>query len=196
MLSKRLSAFERAFEVLNGRFFESSLSKPVITISPSARSYGHFTPYQSWKDAAGGYYEINLSAETINRPFEYVIATLLHEMIHQYCHENGISDTSRGGAYHNKRFRDEAVVRGLVITYDATIGWSRTKPSIELIEFIATGVLKGVKSGLHRLPQVKQSVKQSSKKYVCPSCGCIVRATKHVNISCLDCGRKMEISEK
>ena len=29
--------------------------------------------------------------------------------------------------------------------------------------------------------------KQSMRKYVCPKCGCIIRATKEVNIICGDC---------
>ena len=34
------------------------------------------------------------------------------------------------------------------------------------------------------------------RKYVCPDCGCSVRATKAVNIGCLDCGTVMVVEEK
>ncbi|MEH2933848.1 hypothetical protein [Acutalibacter sp. JLR.KK004] len=31
----------------------------------------------------------------------------------------------------------------------------------------------------------------NSRKYQCPCCGCSVRATKAVNVACLDCGVPM-----
>ena len=33
----------------------------------------------------------------------------------------------------------------------------------------------------------KSATKQSTRKYVCPICGCSVRATKEVHIICYDC---------
>ena len=34
--------------------------------------------------------------------------------------------------------------------------------------------------------------KQSSRKYVCPVCGCIIRATKEVHVICGDCNVEFE----
>lgn len=129
MLATKLRSFEEAFDLLNARFFENALSKSVITIYPTPGAYGHFTPWKSWEGAGGaGYCEINLGAATVNRPVIESIATLVHEMTHQWCYERGVKDTSRGGTYHNKRFKAEAERRGLLIGYDSRIGWSVTKP--------------------------------------------------------------------
>ena len=49
--------------------------------------------------------EINLGAESLKRSVPEIVATLLHEMVHYYCHVNGIQDTSN--TYHNKRFKEE-----------------------------------------------------------------------------------------
>lgn len=46
-LSRRLRAFEEAFDVLNREFFESALSKSVITIAPTPGAYGHFSSSSS-----------------------------------------------------------------------------------------------------------------------------------------------------
>ena len=109
MLATKLRSFEEAFDLLNARFFENALSKSVITIYPTPGAYGHFTPWKSWEGAGGaGYCEINLGAATVNRPVIESIATLVHEMTHQWCYERGVKDTSRGGTYHNKRFKAEA----------------------------------------------------------------------------------------
>lgn len=38
--------------------------------------------------------------------------------------------------------------------------------------------------------------KSSTRKYICTQCKCSVRATKEVNIACLDCNVKMIVEEK
>ena len=104
-----LSGRLRAFDVLNAEFFESALSRPVITVAPTPGAYGHFTPWKSWEGAGGERFcEINFGAQDVARPLPEVMATLLHEMVHQWCWQQGIKDTSRGGTYHNKNFKREA----------------------------------------------------------------------------------------
>lgn len=80
-------------------------------------------------------HELNIGAGTLDRPIESVVSTLLHEMVHLYNLQNGIQDCSRGGTYHNKKFRDAAVARDLDISYDSRIGWSITHPTEALIDF-------------------------------------------------------------
>ena len=46
----------------------------------------------------------------------------------------------------------------------------------------------GTHSGTPITPTAKKS---SSRKYICPCCGTSIRATKKVNIGCLDCGVPM-----
>lgn len=65
-------------------------------------AHGHFTPYDAWDDSGLKLKEINLGAESLHRPAPNIIATLMHEMIHYWCHSQGIKDTSRGNTYHNK----------------------------------------------------------------------------------------------
>lgn len=42
-------------------------------------------------------------------------------------HTRGIKDTSRGGRYHNARFRTLGEELGLTLTMDGTRGWSATE---------------------------------------------------------------------
>lgn len=201
MVISEIAAFlENAYDVLNSKYFNGELPKAVITIQSSPKAYGHFTPWDAWKEESAGYKEINLGAETLNRPIENVIATLIHEQTHFYCYINKIKDTSRSGSYHNKRFKIEAEKRGLIIGYDSKIGFSPTTPSPELIEFIQEQGWQGV--NLARQGQLSFSggsngrTKSNVRKYQCPECGCSVRATKTVNIACLDCNCPMELVEK
>ena len=197
MLGGKLISLEAAFDMLNRSLFESALSKSVITISPTPGAYGHFTPWKSWKSADGEEYcEINLGAETLDRPVVETIATLVHEMVHQWCYEHDLKDTSRGNTYHNQVFKIEAEKRGLDISFDKRIGWSVTKPGDALLVMQRQGAFKDCEIELHRLGSSRRvatgKAKSSTRKYVCPGCGMSVRATKEVNIVCGDCEKAME----
>lgn len=199
-ISEIVAFLEDAYDVLNQKYFEGALPKAVITIQSSPKAYGHFTPWDAWKENENGYKEINIGAETLNREIFSVLSTLVHEQVHFYCHINNIKDTSRSGNYHNKRFKVEAEKRGLIIGYDSKIGFSPTTPSPELIEFIKEQGWQGV--DLARQGQLSFSggnngrTRSNVRKYQCPECGCSVRATKSVNIACLDCDCPMELVEK
>lgn len=203
-VSDEVVFLEEAFDVLNQRFFESALSRPAITIQSTPGAHGHFTPYDAWDDSGLKLKEINLGAESLYRSVPNVIATLMHEMVHFWCHSQGIKDTSRGNTYHNKRFKEEAEKRGLIITSAPLIGYSVTQPSPELVSFVYSmgwtdriklyrdSKGKGKKGGNHNPdddPNVAKPVKKSStRKYICPKCGLSIRATKVVRVACMDCG--------
>ena len=135
---KQLTSYNRVagylnklFDLLNQRFFESALSRPTITIQSTPRAYGHFSMRDdTWVSVTGSSNEINIGAGTLARPIENVCATLLHEMVHYYCHVNGIKDTSRGNTYHNKRFKGIAESHGLKVSHHEKYGWTITEPNL------------------------------------------------------------------
>ena len=202
-VSDEVVFLEGAFDRLNDRFFESALSRPAITIQSTPGAHGHFTPYDAWDDSGIKLKEINLGAESLDRPVPNIIATLMHEMVHYWCHIQGIKDTSRGHTYHNKRFKDEAEKRGLLITYAPRVGYSITQPSPDLISFVLSMEWEN-ELRLYRSP--KKTIapdsesgdgirannaiqkKSSTRKYICPKCGLSIRATKVVRVACVDCG--------
>jgi len=213
---KELTSYNRAagylnkiFDLLNAEYFENALSRPIITIQSTPRAYGHYTPYDSWSiDGEKGMREINIGAGTLSRPIENVVATLLHEMVHFYNDLNGVKDTSRSGTYHNKNFRDAAQARGLMISHHPTYGWSITQPGDELLSFCIDHELTEIRLCRHDIESFRISGgsthaggasaptgrKSSTRKYICPCCGMSVRATRNVNIACLDCGKQMELA--
>ena len=216
---KELTTYNRAagylnqiFDLLNERFFENELSRPVITIQSTPRAYGHYTLYDAWSvDGEKGMREINLGAGTLSRPIEEVAATLLHEMVHYFNDLHGVKDCSRGNTYHNKNFRNAAEARGLLIEHHPTYGWSITKPGDDLLKLCIDNELRDIRlnridgfystmggSGTHDgTPAAGSShrKKSSSRKYVCPCCGMIVRATREVRIKCMDCDEQMILAE-
>ena len=198
------------FDLLNEEFFESELSRPTITIQSTPKAYGHFSLRDdTWVSKIGSSHEINIGAGTLARPIEEVAATLLHEMVHYYNYEHGMQDCSRGGTYHNRRFKEAAEARGLIITHHEKYGWSITTPGDRLLEFILDNDLTdilisrnefyGIRvpgTGTHSTatPPVPRR-KSSTRKYICPCCGMSVRATRDVRVMCMDCMEQLELAE-
>ena len=124
----------KVFDLLNAVYFENTLSRPTITIQSSPKAFGHFSlRNDTWISKNGQSHEINVGAGTLARPIEEVAATLLHEMVHYHNFVNGIQDCSRGGMYHNRRFRDSAMAHGLLVDHHDKYGWTITSPSDSLL---------------------------------------------------------------
>lgn len=213
MLKSMQEVLEYGFDVLNRVYFDGELPSVVITIMSSPKSYGHFTISPVWKLEEARLNEINISAEHLDRDIESVMATLMHEMCHYYCQINGIQDTSKAGRYHNKNFKREAELRGLSIRYHKYIGYSVTEPTQEFIQVLkdnciekpidinrggeiwfgglgigGTGGTEGGVGGLVGVDGKPIKKKGSTRKYICSGgCGCSFRATKDINVMCMDC---------
>lgn len=195
---------EKIYRQLNADMFGGELEEVLITIQSTPRAYGHVTCSKVWKVKDICKYELNIGAESLNRPIEDVVATMLHEMVHIYNQMHNIQDCSRGMTYHNKKFKEKAESVGLIIEHDSRIGWSITKPSEKLIDYIIaqqwTDILinrSGAtmifiptdkdKGGNGASDSTQKKKPSSTRKYICPRCGMSVRATKTVHIKCVDC---------
>lgn len=131
MLKSMQEILEYGFEILNKEYFNGELPPIVISIMSSPRTNGHFTINKEWRVEDERFNEINISAEHMDRPIENIMGTLMHEMVHYYCQLNGIADVSQNGRYHNRKFKEEAEKRGLIISQGKYIGWSKTEPTGE-----------------------------------------------------------------
>lgn len=181
----------KIFDLLNKSYFENSLSKPIITIQSAPGMGGRYSPNGTWTvDDDMDVPELNVSAESLSSPIEYVVAALLHEMVHYDLDVKGIQSSSRGGTYHNKRFRDRAQECDLIVNQTPKGGWSETLPSDNLVQFCIDHALQDIR--IHRVspPAVEPRKKSSSRKYVCPGCGASFRATSDLRVSCMDCNKQ------
>jgi len=88
---------------------------------------GHYAAGR-WRhrDSSEVAHEVFVSGELLGHEARDVMATLLHEAAHAVAHERRIQDTSRGGRYHNARYRALAIELGLTVEQSGAIGWSRT----------------------------------------------------------------------
>lgn len=127
------------YDFLNERFFENALSKPIITFQPdeTCRTLGWFVPHRIWKDADGFRgFELNLSANFLDRKAEEIATTLLHEMCHQFAYVSAVKDTCRAGTYHNQAFREIAEAHGLIAYKTKQYGYAITELSQSALEIV------------------------------------------------------------
>ncbi len=204
-MSRAVGQLEHIYNNLNTDFFSSALPIPILTVQSKPGTYGHCTLGQVWQRKLDSAYELNIAAEVLNFPIEEILDTLLHEMVHLYCRINQIQDVSRGGTYHNNKFKAEAEKRGLTCYRTTKYGWN-TKPNDKLVEYAlskgwseicisrntpismvplhSTSSTAAVTANNDRRPS-------STRKLVCPSCGQSVRATRQVYILCGNCMQQM-----
>lgn len=205
-MSRLAGQLEKMFNTLNTDLFNGELDTPVITIIPTARAYAHYTPYEAWKSKGEHKHEINIASGTLDRPLEAICASLLHEMVHMYNDTvQNIADCSRGGTYHNKQFAKEAEAHWLHVEKHPTYGYCLTSPTDELLEWLLdhpelreiemcrkvpglTAVGVGTRSTQGGTVAPISPGHSHHRRYVCPCCNTIIRATKIVRVICADCG--------
>lgn len=207
-MSRAICQLEKMYNTINLDKFGGTLPVPIITVQSKPGSMGHCTVAKIWRRAGDETYELNIAAEVLDWPVEETVDTLIHEMIHLYCRENDIKECSRGGAYHNKKFKQLAEEKGLETYQCGNAGW-KTKAGEKTLEYciekgwseIRIGrttygklAIPGPKGPKGSSSETEQGGKKPThiRKYTCPKCGNSVRASKAVNIICGDCMVKME----
>jgi len=196
------------YSKLNERYYDGKLPEIVISIQSSHKNkaYGWFWKNEWFKlqvkdvdnPVCETIHEINICPEHFTRSIEETIGTLNHEMVHLYCEINGIKDTSNNNVYHNKRFKQEAEKRGLIIEHAKTIGWSKTSLTAELRDFV--GGLDIDKSAFEFCRNKASKARSAADKaptttYKCPNCESVVRGNVGIKVICGNCNVEM-VSKK
>lgn len=208
-MSRAVGQLEKIYNCLNEDFFEGALPVPIITVQSKPGTYGHCSVAKVWQRPDGNTYELNIAAEVLNYPIEETLDTMIHEMVHLYCRENNIKETSRGGKYHNGKFKEEAEKRGLECYQCGQYGWN-TRAGDNLVEYAMNKGWNEIRIGRNNLPPIIRTGgtgtaqsgtagteqgggkrPSSTRKLQCPCCKNSVRATKAVRIMCMDCNEQM-----
>jgi ribosomal protein S27AE len=204
-----ISELHKAFHCFNEALFNKQLPEPAILIQNRGNKknvLGWCSSREIWINEFDKEkkYEINLVAESLNRPLYELMSTLLHEMIHLYNCVNNIKDVSRNGTYHNKAFKECAESHGLILEHDKRIGWSYSSLTPEAKDLVDSFCLNEEAFYLFRIDRFRRTVgidsdedegegseedkpRSSSRKYVCPGCGAIIRSTKDLRVICGEC---------
>ncbi|MGE0728518.1 MAG: hypothetical protein AB7O92_07920 [Acidimicrobiia bacterium] len=93
-----------------------------------------------WEAAGEHRGEVLLAGEALHLPVEDVFEVLLHEAAHGLNAARGVKDTSRGGRYHNARFKATAAEVGLAVEQLPPYGWAKTSLSPAALERYAAEI--------------------------------------------------------
>lgn len=124
-----LTELERAYAFFNTRFFGQLLPARVALILEHVRTgscLGYFCA-RSWRDGDDELGQISLHTTVLGRGAGFALAVLLHEMVHLRNAASGLSDCHPESQYHNRHFRDLAVLSGLDCSQrDRRLGYAAT----------------------------------------------------------------------
>ncbi|MGH7745754.1 MAG: hypothetical protein ACREQ5_13345 [Candidatus Dormibacteria bacterium] len=167
----------------------------TIGVKPGQARFGHFAAAR-WQRGDEALAELFVGGEGLQRGAGPVLATLIHEAAHGVAFARGVKDTSRGGKYHNKKFKDIAESMGLVIAHDPVIGFSPTTlpPSTAAEYRKAIAALEAAITA-YRHAEVAGVSRPKASNYVKAECECprVIRVGKTVlaqdPIICGGCGK-------
>lgn len=204
---------QKIYKLINEEYFNGELEEITLTVQESVRSYGHVSVSNTWFTSDGkGMKELNISANYLRRNVDEIVTTMIHECSHIYNMEHGIKDTSNGYVYHNKKFKKTAEELGHIrVERHEKYGWTISYPTEETIDFCIRNDLEdieigrqdsfsfgGFTGGTNGDPTpIKPTTrkKSSTRKYICPCCGTSFRATKAINVLCMDCNEQFIVVE-
>jgi hypothetical protein len=144
--------------------------------------------------------EVLVSGEGLQRGPVDVLGTLLHEAAHGLAYARKISDTSRQGRYHNRRYAALAGELGLDVAHLDPIGWSATSvPGPTAARYAEVLVELGAALVLwRRAEQASTAGPGRSRNGLACSCGCgrRIRVARSVlelaTIVCAGCAQPFE----
>jgi hypothetical protein len=167
----------------------------TIGVKPGQARFGHFAAAR-WQRGDEALAELFVGGEGLKRCAGPVLATLIHEAAHGVAFARGVKDTSRGGKYHNKKFKDIAESMGLVIAHDPVIGFSPTTLPLSTAEQYRK-VIATLDAAItaYRHAEVAGVSRPKASNYVKAECECprTIRVGKTVlaqaPIICGECGK-------
>lgn len=196
-IEKIISELRKIYSAFNAEYFDNDLKEPIIIIQTNGRKkdvMGWCTVHEIWNnlDTKEKEYEITICAEFLNRPLYEIGATVLHEMVHLDNIKKGIEDVNKDGRCHNKKFKEAAESKGLIIEKAPKIGWS-----VSTLNLASKKIMDSLKLNESLFSWQRETLESSRPrpelhKYKCPSCGTKISNRKELEIKCLKCNVNFE----
>jgi predicted SprT family Zn-dependent metalloprotease len=201
------SKLTTAYNHFNRTLFGNKLPNAVIILKKAAAgNNGHFWADQ-WKriDGEAVTAEISLNPSTFGKQSqEEIMATLVHEMVHFWQHENGKPSAN---GYHNKEWGDMMEAVGLMPSNTGREGGKRT--GRQMTHYIIEGgkfdqacstLLKAspeiltweARPETRKQKKVRKVKKASKTKFTCPSCQANAWGKPDLLIGCVSCAKVMK----
>jgi hypothetical protein len=151
---------------------------PVVLIIASGTGsrqpkWGHYASGR-WYASNVKHAEVMVSGEGLVRTPRDVLATLLHEAAHALAAARGITDTSRQGRYHNKKYALLATELGLDVAETPDFGWTvTTVPDIIATRYAAQlAALKDAMTIWRNAEHTTAAARGRSTNLIAAACSC------------------------
>ena len=124
--ARLLTALYAAFDHFNAKLSPTPLPHPVLVLVPAGRRNAlGWMGADRWQHGEHMMHEINLCSDHLKRPFEELMETLIHEMVHMSNREDKIDDCN-AQQRHNKKFKARAEQYGLTVEKMGRFGFAKT----------------------------------------------------------------------
>lgn len=204
--SKEIEVIEKAINYLNSHLFEGALGRIKVTIQPDSAkqsTYG-WAVCSVWTNGKANAHELNITANSLKRPFQEIWITLVHELIHIYAFSEGDEQgaCSRQGRYHGRKFKELCDKFFLITEKNEQIGYiTPHQKMLKEQREIYSEFKKQCKVNLAQLfkyqritfekPE-KEPKPKTTSKYQCFHCGIEFTAKKGLQLICACCEEHIE----
>lgn len=156
-MSRAVGQLEKMYNTINLDLWGGQLPTPIITVQSKPGTYGHCSVGKVWKRKDADTYEMNIAAEALDVEIEEVLDTLIHEMVHLYCRENGIQEVEPWGQVPQREVQGDCRGAFADVLQGRHLRLEHTGQGQRQVDGVCTG--KGLERDtdsteqLHRLPR-------------------------------------------
>jgi predicted SprT family Zn-dependent metalloprotease len=189
---------ESAFNLFNKKLFDNKLPTAIITLQRKQSCLGYYSPerFENKSNKKTTKDEIAMNPEHFVRKDKEILATLAHEMCHQWQHHFGIRKSRT--VYHNREWADKMEEIGLIPSNTGEPGGKRTgqkmthyiDPKGRFIEILKNDVKKII---WESKVDIKKKAPKTRVKFTCPSCDGKAYAKPEMSLICGECQEEMVI---
>lgn len=189
-----IGELETAYRWFNEKLFSSKLKPCILVLHRKRSAYGYFWA-ERWEETNGEakYHEVALNPDTLKRPVEQVLSTLVHEQVHLWQQDFGKPAKGKG---HNREWADKMEDVGLMPSRTGEPGGRRTGRRVshyimkgEEFDRACTELLDtGFSLSYVSFPALTTTRKRTPRvTYTCDQCETKVRGKEGTNVLCGDC---------
>lgn len=191
----------RLFNEFNHEYYNGELKEPMIVIQSNGAkktTQGWCTTNKIWSgpNTDDKEYELTICSEFLSLNFYDTCDTVAHEMVHLYNLMHNVKDVNSNGKTHNKKYKEEAERRGLIVEKDFRLGFAKTSLSDDAKKFVDSLNLNREAFKWKRILIEKPKKTKEPKptfKYICPSCNSKFTSKKEIRAICSECDEEFEL---
>ena len=200
---EQFHAYQAAWDYFNRKLFGGGL-RPCLLVFREGKSktgtvLGHFAAGR-WSKGKQVCHEISLNPESLTRPIEDALSTLVHEMVHQWQEDHGRAPRA---CYHNRQWAEKMIEVGLIPSDTGAPGGKQTGqtmdhyvdpkgPFCKAVNSMPASVGLPWRTGALAKTTKEPAPNRNKVKYTCPGCEANVWGKPGLQVLCGGCDEQFE----